>query len=342
MKSIGKIAAIKEFILGEIRPMAPGARIPSRAELMSKCGCSRASVDRAVEELTVDGYLFSRQGSGTFVCEPRASRQGIDRLAIIGNFRSQHGIWRFSASLDRLQRNFPCKLYDWRRVGVNLNRIVRGGTGVLWMYPRYQELMAMDHIAEFHIPQLLVFRTFDNYDCISTDAYSSIARGLGWLTGAAGKSVALITSTADTKHPYIAERKLCFYELAIRHGITVPPEWIFCDHPRGIPPRAEMMRKIARKLFCAGRPCRAVYLDNVFWYEQFLAAAKELDMLPGRDFHLLVFDSPDCDPDGQPPPGIGWMRQNIEGIDELINRWIASGGRMRLRAKLEAILKTGD
>ena len=343
MKSFGKIAALKELILSDIRSgvLSPGMRIPSRASFMNRCGCARASIDRAVEELVADGFLYSRQGSGTFVAEPQAREEEISRLAIIGSFKSSRGVWRASnlTPVDPLQQRFKCKLYDIHRVGVNLNRIARGGTGVVWMYPRYQELMAMDFLDKFHIPQLLIFRIFDNYDYITTDAYASIAHGLEWLTGEAGKTMGFITSLSDTRFPYVAERQLCFYELAIRQGITVPPEWLCCDYLRDAEPVLEMMRSVVRRLFGGARRCRAIYLDTINWYKPFLAAASEFGFRPKRDFHLLVFDSPA--PNATPPAGVAWMRQNFEGINDKIIEWVEHNGRKPMRLKIDTILETG-
>ena len=53
---------------------APGARVPSENELVESFGISRMTANRALRELTADGFLARVPGVGTFV-------QGADRRA---------------------------------------------------------------------------------------------------------------------------------------------------------------------------------------------------------------------------------------------------------------------
>ena len=47
--------------------MQNGDRLPSRTTLSKRLDSSRATVDKAIRELTEEGMLESRFGSGTFV-----------------------------------------------------------------------------------------------------------------------------------------------------------------------------------------------------------------------------------------------------------------------------------
>eukprot|EP01031_Cornospumella_fuschlensis_P045446 gene45446-55612_t len=49
----------------------PHHRVPSESELVNELGVSRMTVNRALRELTADGYLVRMQGVGTFVAEPK-------------------------------------------------------------------------------------------------------------------------------------------------------------------------------------------------------------------------------------------------------------------------------
>ncbi|HLF21240.1 MAG TPA: histidine utilization repressor, partial [Aestuariivirga sp.] len=67
-------AKVKDHILGHIRSGAwmPGARVPSENELVESFGISRMTANRALRELTADGYLARVPGVGTFVRQPPA------------------------------------------------------------------------------------------------------------------------------------------------------------------------------------------------------------------------------------------------------------------------------
>jgi len=59
--------------------MPPGTRLPRRDEIEKECGCSRATVQRAFDELIRDGFVEPHGRSGTFVSEtpPHLSHFGL-------------------------------------------------------------------------------------------------------------------------------------------------------------------------------------------------------------------------------------------------------------------------
>jgi GntR family histidine utilization transcriptional repressor len=65
---------VKQAIIGQIRSGAwkPHQRIPSESELVNEIGVSRMTINRALRELTSEGFLIRMQGVGTFVAEAKA------------------------------------------------------------------------------------------------------------------------------------------------------------------------------------------------------------------------------------------------------------------------------
>src|SRR4051812_13682940 len=70
-------ARIKRRIIAEIRggQWAVGSPFPSEAQLVARYKVSRSTLVRSLQELVRDGYLYRRQGQGTFVADYR-HRQG--------------------------------------------------------------------------------------------------------------------------------------------------------------------------------------------------------------------------------------------------------------------------
>lgn len=58
---------IKMMLTDMISDMNNGDRLPSRTVLSKKLDSSRATIDKAIKELTEEGMLQSRFGSGTYV-----------------------------------------------------------------------------------------------------------------------------------------------------------------------------------------------------------------------------------------------------------------------------------
>ena len=49
---------------------SPGQKMPSEAELVERFGASRLTVTRAIKELQIEGLVYRRTGSGTYVRQP--------------------------------------------------------------------------------------------------------------------------------------------------------------------------------------------------------------------------------------------------------------------------------
>jgi GntR family transcriptional regulator len=66
-----KYYLVKRHLLALAEPMAPGTALPTERELAARLGTSRTTVRQATTELIREGRLHRRQGSGTFVAEPK-------------------------------------------------------------------------------------------------------------------------------------------------------------------------------------------------------------------------------------------------------------------------------
>src|SRR5579875_2228205 len=66
-----KYYAVKRHLLEFIGSLDPGAPVPTERELATEMRTSRTTVRQALTELVVEGRLVRRQGSGTYVAEPK-------------------------------------------------------------------------------------------------------------------------------------------------------------------------------------------------------------------------------------------------------------------------------
>ena len=70
-----KQAATRDLVLDLIEQLAVGEAIPSERQLSADFGVSRLTVRAALDDLVREGYLVRRQGSGTFVSEPKIAQE---------------------------------------------------------------------------------------------------------------------------------------------------------------------------------------------------------------------------------------------------------------------------
>ena len=66
-----KYYAVKRHLLDFIASLQPGSAVPTERELAVRMQTSRTTVRQALTELVVEGRLVRRQGSGTYVAEPK-------------------------------------------------------------------------------------------------------------------------------------------------------------------------------------------------------------------------------------------------------------------------------
>jgi GntR family transcriptional regulator, histidine utilization repressor len=99
-ESLPLYVRVKDHIIGQIRSGAwtPGARVPSENELVESFSISRMTANRALRELTSEGFVSRVPGVGTFVREVLPARTGLMELRNIAEEITARG-HRYSARL---------------------------------------------------------------------------------------------------------------------------------------------------------------------------------------------------------------------------------------------------
>lgn len=92
-----KYYAVKRHLLEFIGSLEPGSAVPTERELAAQMQTSRTTVRQALTELVVEGRLVRRQGSGTYVAEPK-----ITWPLYLGSFTEQVRASGFTPSAEVL------------------------------------------------------------------------------------------------------------------------------------------------------------------------------------------------------------------------------------------------
>lgn len=80
---------VKQEILKDIKKYETDQRIPSRIQLAKEYGVTRTTIERAISELVGEGYLYSKDGSGTYVSgsstprESESTKQNVKQWGVI-------------------------------------------------------------------------------------------------------------------------------------------------------------------------------------------------------------------------------------------------------------------
>jgi len=101
---------VKDYVLQRIQSgeLPAKARVPSEQELTELVGVSRMTVNRAMRELTADGYLQRVPGVGTFVADPRLKSDPLSVQDIAADVAGRGH--RHSAKMLRQREIIACEL----------------------------------------------------------------------------------------------------------------------------------------------------------------------------------------------------------------------------------------
>lgn len=324
MQKLSKVDTLKLKIIEDISlgVLQPGDKVYSRHQFMRRFSCSRGSIDKAVSALVKEGFLFSRQGAGTFVANRESISDRVERVYLIGNFGKRNAysqIFQAGSLAAELQKFVDCFLCDNADVNVSLENIARAGTAVIWDHPGHARMMVMNYLRQLGIRQILVHRIFDDYEYITVDYEAGISEGLDWLREWSSE-IAFFTTRTHTSFPYIAERQLCFFETAIRKNIKVPPDWFFNNIDRDADSFAKVEEQ-ALKLFKNDNFPKAIYADYCPHAVPIMSAAQACGLSAGRDFRLLLFDYEMFLANIE---GVAMIKQDMNAFKDKLVEWAAN------------------
>ncbi|MDD5597646.1 MAG: GntR family transcriptional regulator [Victivallaceae bacterium] len=321
MRKLSKVDTLKLKIIEDIGLgiLKPGDKVYSRHQFMRRFKCSRGSIDKAVAALVREGFLLSRQGAGTFVAAGKSVASETERVYLIGDFgriNAYSQIFQAGSLAAELQKRTNCFLCANKDVSLYLENISRAGTAVIWDHPRYDQMMVMNYLRRTGIRQVLVHRIFGDYEYITIDYEAGISEGLDWLLEQ-GRELAYFTTATDTSFPYIAERQLCFFELAIRKNMKIPSNWFFNAVDRH-EDSLEKVEEQALKLFRSNKRPKLIYADCCTHAVPIMAVAQACGLKAGKDFRLLIFDYENF---LAKIPGTAMILQNMESFNDNLVEW---------------------
>lgn len=313
-----KVEILKEKILSDIKSgkLMKDKPIPSRFQIMKRHSCSRGTVDKAISGLVGHGYLYCKKGAGTYVGETSDSVP-LKQVFLAGDYDIRNYANAESANLaSELQKHLPCFLYNVNDIKVNLDKIARPGNAVIWIRPPYEQLMIMKYLLHAGVPQLLIGRNYASFDHIVTDAKEGIRQGLKWLTRNAGHEVIFITPENNPDTPYVAERQIAFYELAVEMGLKLDEKRIYIMKFKDL---KRDLNFLTEELFSGKKRMKAVFSTHVNAALPLVSMAESRGWHTGKDFFFLTFDYASSLSGYK---GIGMLKQLWDVMGEKSVEWL--------------------
>ncbi|MCF7854237.1 MAG: GntR family transcriptional regulator [Candidatus Pacebacteria bacterium] len=142
---------------------ADGDLLPTRIDLVKQYGVARATVDRAIQLLVQKGLVETRQGSGT-----RVHRRSLrHRILVIGDGLAPEGL-----PMHPRTRVTVSSTSDWDSASRRVR--LKEFDGLIWYLPTDDRLEWVRELRD-QVPQVVINRTPDDLDYISTDHAGAIA-----------------------------------------------------------------------------------------------------------------------------------------------------------------------
>ncbi len=328
-----KTAGVEQFLINRITAgeYLPDTKIPSQFKLMQQFNCSRVTIQRALNNLIRDGFLYSTRGSGTFV-RPGPYGGKLEELIIVSEYADNSPDFPFSEMIFNLKTPIPVRWVNEEFFDRNTVHFFQPGQAVIWLLPGEKQIMHMYHLRQRNIPQLLINRTYGDFDFISTDPWSSIHEAMDKMSIKNGDEFAVISRRQDAS-PYLSERLLAFYEECFKHGATVPDKFLIKSDFSEIsqhcfPPEFSHLHDFPRRIYIPEELLLAPVIMN----------ASRHNLTLKKDYEILVFSQGILIP---PQPGLVMMHQpmdefrcQVEKFIEHINRGSKERFQVRLKTKL--------
>lgn len=207
--------------------LAPGARLPTRQELTHEYGVSLATLQRAFDRLTADGFVTPRGKSGTFVAAvpPHLSQYGIV-FAASKQEMGQSRLWMTLTQVGMGLADGVRKVHFYHRDADSRRQLVEDIAdqrlaGVVFTAPPLEfagtPVLAVDGLPRVaYMPQ----KTYPHVAAVNTDLRSFYSRAIAFLHGRGRRKLAMIGACFER------EALAAWLQPAVALGMTVRPHWV--------------------------------------------------------------------------------------------------------------------
>jgi LacI family transcriptional regulator len=311
--------------------LRPGDLLPTRAELAERYEVARATVDKALGELSRRGLIDSGSGRRTLVLGKTAKETEVTSIGVLWNWpedqQKQGGDYldllfrgiREACAEYLLEVHFrAAPLHTWPELVHG-----KGAQGIVVVRPDYADATVIEGMHEAGVPTVLVPGVLDQtpVPSISSDNASGTEAAVEHLCELGHQDVGFVGLTATVPDHF--ERLRAFLDATGRRGMAVRPEWICLDHERN---PGKFRGALAGWLHKDHFPTAVVSCDFMMTLAV-LGRLRDLGLNVPSDVSVVTFDDPPAAAQmhpalsavAQPIPRLGYravqrLRELVSGV----------------------------
>jgi DNA-binding LacI/PurR family transcriptional regulator len=312
----------------EREDLRKGDLLPTRADLAKQYDAARATVDKALAELSRRGLIESGSGKRTLVLGRERVATEAHTIGVLWNWpenQERHGGdyldllfrgIREACAEHMLEVHFrSAPLHTWPELIQG-----KGAQGLVVVRPDYSDATTLDGIQAAGVPTILVPGVLDEVAApsISADNAAGAEMAVEHLYQLGHRDIGFVSLTATVPDHF--ERLKAFLEATGRRGMAVRPEWIGLAHERNPVLFRDHLSDWLQK---DHHPTAIVSCDFMMTLAV-LGRLRELGLEIPRDVSVVTFDDPAVASQLHPPltavaqpiPRLGYRA--IERLRELI------------------------
>ncbi|AIE87936.1 LacI family DNA-binding transcriptional regulator [Fimbriimonas ginsengisoli] len=293
--------------------LSPGDVLPTRADLAKQYDVARATVDKALAELSRRGLIESGSGRRTLVLGKSAARDVVSTIGVLWNWpedqERQGGDYldllfrgiREACAEYMLEVHFrSAPLHTWTELVQG-----KGAQGLLVVRPDYADATIIEGIHAAGVPVVLVPGVLDEspVPSISSNNASGAEAAVEHLYELGHRDIGFVGLTATVPDHF--ERLKAFLETTGRRGIAVRPEWICLAHERN---PALFRERLGQWLRPDHYPTAVVSCDFMMTLAV-LGRLRDLGLSVPEQISVVTFDD---------PPAAGQMHPSLTAVAQPI------------------------
>lgn len=293
---------------------APGDYLPTRDELASQYQTTRATVDRAMHELSADGLIVGGSGKRTSVAE--MVKKTAQSLLVVWNGSRRHldmGDYFFGPLAQGIHRacsdfKIHAHFRDSQPDAYLADMKETGAQGVLSLRSDYSEVPALQKLWEQGVPVVSLPGALEtkSVPSVASDNFGGVEQAIDHLVSLGHKDIAFLSLAADV--PDHLERVQGFLGAMGRHGLSINPHRILLTHEIL---KNEFNQRVRQWLELSSLPTAILAADSVMGLA-LLVELKAMGVEVPRDISIVQFD--DSPLSVHFPPAMTVVKQDVSRL----------------------------